>query len=62
MDPRIISGLIWILLGLFMVVDGLWEYLKLGNQGAVVYILLGALILLWQFWLYRRTGKIGGPV
>ncbi len=62
MDPRIISGLMWVLLGLFMVVDGLWEYLKLGNQGAVVYILLGALILLWQFWLYRRTGKIGGPV
>ncbi len=62
MDPRIFSGIIWILLALFMIGDGLWEYLKKGHQEALLYIFVGLLILLYQLWLYRRTGKIGGPL
>ncbi len=62
MDPRVISGLFWILFALFLIVEGALEALKGGQEGAWVYVGLGALILLYQFWLYRRTGKIGGPL
>ncbi len=62
MDPRTISGLIWILFAVFMTVEGIGEYLATRNQGALAYVGIAALIFLWQIWLYRRTGKIGGPL
>ena len=62
MSHRVLSGLMWILLAIFMIADGLFEVLSHGRQDAWVYVGLGVLILVFQLWLYKRTGSIGGPL
>ncbi len=62
MNPRVLSGLMWILFALFLIVEGIVEAVKLKHQEGWGYVGVGVLIILFQVWLYRKTGSIGGPL
>ncbi|WP_068548998.1 hypothetical protein [Thermosulfidibacter takaii] len=62
MNHRLFSGILWILLAIFMIVEGIVEVVKSGHQEAWIYVGLGVLIIVFQGWLYKRTGSIGGPL
>lgn len=55
-----LSGIIWIIFGLFLVGSGVRDILLGNYNSGLFYIIIGSFILLFQFYLYKKTGRIGG--
>lgn len=60
MNNSELSGIMWIVAGIFMFLLGVYSLIKGDIEAALAPFSIGGVILLFQFFIYKRTGSVRG--